>query len=453
MHRHQVHHEAEDQPIGALTYSNISIPGANFLAFATAINNRGVVVGQYQLGGVGSSGPEHAFIYDHGIVTTIDPPDSRGAGAQGINDSGEVVGFYTNSNSDLQGFTYDHGVFSIINVPAAHLAINNHGEVTGNYFDSDGIGEHGFIYERGVVTPLDVPGATQTVPVAINNSGEIAGKYVSGGSQHGFVYDDGAFTTIDVPSALSTRAVAINDRGDIVGGYQISAGLSTQDLSFLYHDGTFTTIEVPGSLSTTASDINDRGEIVGGYKGSDAKFHGFAYDEGTFITVDFPNAFGTGPNAVNNRGEIVGLYVRDDRFHSEGGFIASPSGKPDRLEMTLPPPPALALSTPRKVATLSNTYGTVCCSQIRGANAIDQITGSLAGGMSLWGSLVPFEEWLPSVGDRGSSPERLRFGYSVLRYPEGQGYFPLRSIDRRPLVRRTGSSSCAGYTTNVRRSR
>jgi uncharacterized membrane protein len=103
-------------------------------------------------------------------------------------------------------------------------------------------------------------------------------------------------------------------------------GLSVQDLSFLYHDGTFTTIEVPGALSTTAFDINDHGEIVGQYKGSDAKFHGFAYDKGTFTTVDKPGALNTRPVAVNNQGEMVGLYVRDDVFHSEGAFIASPSG-------------------------------------------------------------------------------------------------------------------------------
>ena len=81
MHRHRFHHEAEDKPLEALTYTNISIPGANFLVIAKAINNRGVVAGEYRLGGVGGTGPDHAFIYDHGIVTTIDPPDSsRGAG-------------------------------------------------------------------------------------------------------------------------------------------------------------------------------------------------------------------------------------------------------------------------------------------------------------------------------------------------------------------------------------
>jgi uncharacterized membrane protein len=344
MHRHQVHHEAEDKPLEALTYTTIPIAGApiNVEAFAFDVNNHGVVAGEYVE--FPPSGRLHAFIYDRGIVTTIDPPDSSifgRAGAQGINDLGEVVGTYTNSNnSGSLVFTYKNGVFSTINVPAEHVAINNHGEVTGNYFDSDGIGEHGFIYDSGAVTPLDVPGATQTAAVAINNSGEIAGNYVSGGSQHGFVYDNGSFTTIDVPGALSTRAVAINDHGDIVGGYQVSAGLSTQDLSFLYHDGTFTTIEVPGALSTTASDINDRGEIVGSYEGSDAKFHGFAYDKGTFITVDFPNARSTEPFAVNNRGEVVGSYGINDFFHSVRAFTASPSGKPDPLEMTFPAPAA-----------------------------------------------------------------------------------------------------------------
>src|SRR6478752_5073507 len=106
MHRHhQVHHEAEDKPIEALTYTTIPIagPAINIEAIVFDVNNHGVVVGEYVE--FPPTARQHAFIYDRGIVTTIDPPDSRDAVAKGINDSGEVVGFYVNSNFDSLGFT------------------------------------------------------------------------------------------------------------------------------------------------------------------------------------------------------------------------------------------------------------------------------------------------------------------------------------------------------------
>src|SRR6476469_6339308 len=102
MHRHRFHHEAEDNPIEAFNYTSISVPGATFVD-ATAINNRGVVAGEWQDNTTGG----HAFIYNHGIVTTIDPPGSRIAIARGINDFGEVVGSYIPMGTDISlGFTY-----------------------------------------------------------------------------------------------------------------------------------------------------------------------------------------------------------------------------------------------------------------------------------------------------------------------------------------------------------
>jgi hypothetical protein len=146
---------------------------------------------------------------------------------------------------------------------------------SGNYGDSIGSGIHGFIYDSGAVTPLDVPGATVTFPVAINNRGDIAGYYFAGLDVHGFVYDKGAFA------------------------------------------------------------INKRGEIAGQYAASDNHVHGFVYDNGTFTTVDEPGSGDTFPVAINNRGEVAGGFTTSD-LSSHGAFIARPSGKADRPEMAFP---------------------------------------------------------------------------------------------------------------------
>jgi probable HAF family extracellular repeat protein len=49
--------------------------------------------------------------------------------------------------------------------------------------------EHGFVYDRGVFTSLDVPGASATVAFGINARGQIVGAYddTDTGVFHGFL--------------------------------------------------------------------------------------------------------------------------------------------------------------------------------------------------------------------------------------------------------------------------
>src|SRR4051794_39416864 len=56
----------------------------------------------------------------------------------------------------------------------------------------------------------DYPGATDTSLNGINNSGQIVGEFRDASGSHGFVYDRGTFTTLDVPGSSFTAANAIN---------------------------------------------------------------------------------------------------------------------------------------------------------------------------------------------------------------------------------------------------
>jgi hypothetical protein len=48
--------------------------------------------------------------------------------------------------------------------------------------------EHGFVYEKGVYTSIDVPGSTLTFVTGINQQGDIVGNYLDRQNvQHGFV--------------------------------------------------------------------------------------------------------------------------------------------------------------------------------------------------------------------------------------------------------------------------
>jgi uncharacterized membrane protein len=86
-------------------------------------------------------------------------------------------------------------------------------------------GEHGFVYDNGTFTPLNVPGAASTIAEAINDCSEVAGDYIdASGNTHGFVYDDATYTTLTAPGATNTYAYGINDRGEIAGTYYDSSG-------------------------------------------------------------------------------------------------------------------------------------------------------------------------------------------------------------------------------------
>src|SRR5439155_13125714 len=101
------------------------------------------------------------------------------------------------------------------------FGINNSGEMVGNIIDNAGV-NHGFLFQDGAFTQIDVPGASHTFTFGINDKDEIVGFYIdSGGAQHGYLRtDDGSFITIDVPGATATNLRGINDQGSITGDYR-----------------------------------------------------------------------------------------------------------------------------------------------------------------------------------------------------------------------------------------
>jgi probable HAF family extracellular repeat protein len=144
-------------------------------------------------------------------------------------------------------------------------------------------------------TLLDVPGATDTSALGLNNRGQIVGDY-SDTSGHGFLYAGGTFTALNAPGATGTIAFGINRVGQVVG---VSIDL-TGIHGFLYRNGHFSAVDVPGnSGGTEAFGINRRGEIVGLYfTDSGRKAHGFTDLRGNFTTIDFPGAAQTQLNGI-----------------------------------------------------------------------------------------------------------------------------------------------------------
>jgi uncharacterized membrane protein len=165
-------------------------------------------------------------------------------------------------------------------------------------------------------TSLQVPGASFTFALDINESGVIVGRYAAAGLTHGFVRDEaGAYTTINFPGSIFTVAAAINDSGAIAGWYSLPASPGVRH-GFTLQNGTFTTIDPPGSMFTNILGINERGDVVGRYctvtpclPPGNGSYHGFIYSDGAFTTIDVPGAHESDAFKIAASGTIVGGFT------------------------------------------------------------------------------------------------------------------------------------------------
>jgi probable HAF family extracellular repeat protein len=111
-------------------------------------------------------------------------------------------------------------------------------------------------------TTLDAQGGlTPTFASGVNASGQIVGYYSGAMGFHGFLFDQGSYTTLDVPNSSDNHASGINAAGQIVGYYSGAMGFH----GFLFDQGSYIRLDVPGSTETMASAINASGRIVGDY--------------------------------------------------------------------------------------------------------------------------------------------------------------------------------------------
>jgi hypothetical protein len=79
---------------------------------ALGINNAGEIVGFYDDAG----GIQHGYVDVSGVFTSFDPAGSLGTTINGINDLGQIVGFFIDANDNTIGFV---GTPTTTPIPAA----------------------------------------------------------------------------------------------------------------------------------------------------------------------------------------------------------------------------------------------------------------------------------------------------------------------------------------------
>lgn len=162
-----------------------------------------------------------AEVHDAFRFVPVDVPGATQTTAHGINNRGQVVGEFVNAAGQF-GFVLEDGRFTAISAPGDRRAglrafgINEHEQIVG---DTDGdTGTVAFLRDRFVFSTFNVPGASFTTAMGVNNGGTIVGMY--GDSllvRRGFVARKSGFLTIEEPGATEVSANGINERGQIVG--------------------------------------------------------------------------------------------------------------------------------------------------------------------------------------------------------------------------------------------
>jgi probable HAF family extracellular repeat protein len=145
---------------------------------AGGINNKGQIAGYYQTPNYGGL----LWNSDGTYSTFLEPNDTSGSTqALGVNDNGEVVGSWFSPGGEA-GYVDQSGVFTQINVPGSIYTyvtgVNNSGEITGWYLDpKDQM--HSY-----VATPTSAPEPASFVMLALGCAG-LGGWWIRVSGQRG----------------------------------------------------------------------------------------------------------------------------------------------------------------------------------------------------------------------------------------------------------------------------
>ncbi len=292
-----------------------------------------------------------------------------GSNANGISNTGQVVGTAVDANNASTGANYAGTPTSLtsLNTGAGQTAfgINSAGNVVG------GNGTTAFFLPSGgSLQPLSVPsGATNAF--GINDGGNIVGQFTSGAAAPGFVLASAvsnSFITVNAPVGSVSNAVnaqGINNNGLIVGfylgndgqthGFQANVANAVSNILTGTAIADPTIPVVPGEPGATfvfsqILGVNDTGIAVGYYGDSTTSQHGFLYNTttGAYTFLDDPSlGFNAGVEVtqitgINNSGEISGFYT--DASGVAHSFVGCPVGTVcPGFGTSVPEPGALSL--------------------------------------------------------------------------------------------------------------
>ena len=163
------------------TFTTVDDPASTVFNQALGINNSNETVGYYTLNSAGAPG-DIAYSQKGGVFTDINAllPANFNSQAVGINSVATpwIVGFYQPDAAlaTSLGLVDEGGTITTIDQFGSTftqaLGVNDLGEIVGFYVGADG-NQHGYIDDGGVFTSFDPPGSASTTINGLNDNGDI----------------------------------------------------------------------------------------------------------------------------------------------------------------------------------------------------------------------------------------------------------------------------------------
>jgi probable HAF family extracellular repeat protein len=198
---------------------------------AAALNSLGQVVGESRTGqvGTGHTPITHAFLWQNGAMTDLGTLHGGSSSAVAVNDHGQIVG-----SSDGHAVVWQNGSMTDLGtLPGDETseadAINERGQIVGTSHNATGI-DHAFLWENGILRPLDPTPARSSWATDINERGQVIGEFGSNPNSalwHAFVWERGKLTDLGTLRGrnLGSSADDINNHNQIVGWSAAPGGI------------------------------------------------------------------------------------------------------------------------------------------------------------------------------------------------------------------------------------
>jgi probable HAF family extracellular repeat protein len=269
----------------------------------------------------------HAFLWTQadGMQDLGTIPGWQNSIAYAISDSGEVVGYDSNTAGNVTAFRWTVKA-GMQHLPGASMtwsvavAVNNSGDVAGGYYPTGTTTGRGFIWTQAAgFQDIGTLGGSTTGVGGMNRSAEIVGSSeTSSGADHGFLWTQGG----GMQDLGTFFPCAINDAGLMAGTTYAANG---DPEAAVWNNGKVSILGPGGACG-----INNRGQVVGTrytpHSSTEQAFIWTPGGAGMQLLPQLPGAVATIGEAINDSGEVVGWNFPPPGGNAYQAFIWTPTG-------------------------------------------------------------------------------------------------------------------------------
>ena len=203
---------------------------------ASAVNNRGQIVGFAEDGTVDSSCPANRInnrtqlpvLWENGKLKALSTGSDPAGNALWINDKGQIVGFTGPCGAPNHAVSWDNGKINTLpdNATGAEaFGNNNQGQIVGTVGSADSTTQTAALWQNHILTSLGLlPGDFGGIATGINHNGQVVGSNWDSNFNwsHAFIWQNNVMTDLNALFPVSSNLFAvmankINERGQISG--------------------------------------------------------------------------------------------------------------------------------------------------------------------------------------------------------------------------------------------